>query len=286
MRVGPDHKLEGVPYEHSPNQTPGFELKPEIVVIHYTATVNGRATLEAMKSPALRASAHFLIDRNGETWQLVPCNRKAWHAGASRYNGQAGCNNFALGIELLNPGPVFRDGNGIWRSAYNKPFDGDPDTPEMDEPRVIQARHESGVAPKSWTHWAAYDEPQLRALDELARVLIEHYGLGDVVGHDDIAPTRKFDPGPAFDMDQFRRRVLTESRASDDDDLYEVTSETLNVRVAPPDDRGRLSTVSGPPLLRGAKVDFVEASGRWWHVTTPGGCTEGWVHSKYLRPVL
>jgi len=48
----------------------------------------------------LRVSAHFLIRRRGELVQFVSCDRRAWHAGASHWQGQDNCNDFSIGIEL------------------------------------------------------------------------------------------------------------------------------------------------------------------------------------------
>lgn len=48
----------------------------------------------------LRVSAHFLIDRDGRLTQFVPCSDRAWHAGASAWEGRPGCNDFSIGIEL------------------------------------------------------------------------------------------------------------------------------------------------------------------------------------------
>lgn len=47
-----------------------------------------------------RVSAHLLIRRDGEVIQFVPFQRRAWHAGASEFEGQDGCNDFSIGIEL------------------------------------------------------------------------------------------------------------------------------------------------------------------------------------------
>jgi AmpD protein len=48
----------------------------------------------------LEVSAHFLIDREGEVTQYVPCELRAWHAGASNWRGRERCNDFSIGIEL------------------------------------------------------------------------------------------------------------------------------------------------------------------------------------------
>ena len=48
----------------------------------------------------LQVSAHFYIRRNGELWQFVSCDDRAWHAGASRYRGRDNCNDDSIGVEL------------------------------------------------------------------------------------------------------------------------------------------------------------------------------------------
>ncbi len=62
--------------------------------------------LETHKHPyfqeiqTLKVSAHLLIQRNGHIQQFVPFNKRAWHAGVSRYHGRERCNDFSIGIEL------------------------------------------------------------------------------------------------------------------------------------------------------------------------------------------
>lgn len=48
----------------------------------------------------LRVSAHFFIRRDGAVIQFVPCLKRAWHAGASCWQGKERCNDFSIGIEL------------------------------------------------------------------------------------------------------------------------------------------------------------------------------------------
>jgi AmpD protein len=48
----------------------------------------------------LKVSSHLLIRRDGELVQYVPFHRRAWHAGASSWQGRERCNDFSIGIEL------------------------------------------------------------------------------------------------------------------------------------------------------------------------------------------
>ncbi len=48
----------------------------------------------------VRVSSHFLIRRDGQTIQFVPCGKRAWHAGVSSWRGRSRCNDFSIGIEL------------------------------------------------------------------------------------------------------------------------------------------------------------------------------------------
>jgi N-acetyl-anhydromuramoyl-L-alanine amidase len=47
-----------------------------------------------------KVSAHFLIRRDGTVIQFVSCLNRAWHAGASNWQGRERCNDFSVGIEL------------------------------------------------------------------------------------------------------------------------------------------------------------------------------------------
>lgn len=48
----------------------------------------------------LRVSAHFFVRRDGRVEQYVSCDRRAWHAGVSRWRGRDNCNDWSIGIEL------------------------------------------------------------------------------------------------------------------------------------------------------------------------------------------
>lgn len=48
----------------------------------------------------LEVSAHFYIRRDGELWQFVSADDRAWHAGVSQWRGRAHCNDDSVGVEL------------------------------------------------------------------------------------------------------------------------------------------------------------------------------------------
>lgn len=48
----------------------------------------------------LKVSAHLLVRRDGTCVQYVPFDQRAWHAGASNFQGRERCNDFSIGIEL------------------------------------------------------------------------------------------------------------------------------------------------------------------------------------------
>jgi N-acetyl-anhydromuramoyl-L-alanine amidase len=58
----------------------------------------------------LKVSAHFFIRRSGRVMQFVSCDRRAWHAGVSRWRGRENCNDFSIGVELEGlEGGLFED---------------------------------------------------------------------------------------------------------------------------------------------------------------------------------
>ena len=110
----------------------------------------------------LQVSAHFVIDRQGATTQFVDCERRAWHAGESIWQGRAACNDYAIGIEMI----------------------GDEVSP--------------------------FSTAQYRACASLCHTLMQRYPLitsERIVGHQDIAPGRKWDPGKQWDWQHFRRSL-------------------------------------------------------------------------------
>ena len=136
------------------------DSRVQFVIVHYT-----NASLE--RSLALLThgdvSSHYLIgDQPRPTvYKLVDENLRAWHAGESEWQGRTWLNSSSIGIEIVNPG--FRD------------------TP-------------------TGRLWYPYTEGQVQALIVLLKDIVKRNNIDPrhIIGHSDIAPLRKLDPGPLF----------------------------------------------------------------------------------------
>ena len=131
-------------------------VRPSLIILHYTGMETAQAALARLCDPEAKVSAHYLIDEDGQGYQLVDDDKRAWHAGVSYWNGIEDVNAHSIGIELVNPG------------------------------------HEFG--------YRVFPEAQINVLMELCQGLMAEYGIPSksVLGHSDIAPARKQDPGEMF----------------------------------------------------------------------------------------
>jgi AmpD protein len=84
---------------HSITLPPG-EFVGDAITALFTNTLDPSLHPSFVELQALRVSAHFLIRRDGEVIQFVACDRRAWHAGVSTFEGRERCNEFSIGIEL------------------------------------------------------------------------------------------------------------------------------------------------------------------------------------------
>jgi N-acetylmuramoyl-L-alanine amidase len=183
-----------VDFEPSPNFY-NMDMKPELVVLHYTAG-GFQASKEWLKNPSARVSAHIIVGPDGRIVQLVPFNRPAWHAGKSLWNGRDNVNTWSIGIEITNLGKLRLDDDGLLKTWDNR---------TVPVSRAAKMTHRLEDQP-AW--WDAYTEMELAVTEELCKTICSHYEIKEIVGHDDIAPERKRDPGPAFPMDRVRRFAL------------------------------------------------------------------------------
>ena len=73
------------------------------VVIHCTATDGLESPKRWLCNPEARASAHYLVAKDGSVYHLVDDDDVAWHAGISEWKKIQWVNNFSIGIELVHP---------------------------------------------------------------------------------------------------------------------------------------------------------------------------------------
>jgi len=112
---------------HSKN----YDLRPEsnypirYIILHYTEMEFNEA-VNRLCDPAAKVSAHYVIKKTGEIYQLVGDFYRAWHAGKSKWYHEETINNSSIGIELDNLGnEEFSDEQmksviGLCKSLMNK----------------------------------------------------------------------------------------------------------------------------------------------------------------------
>ncbi|KPW88040.1 MULTISPECIES: N-acetylmuramoyl-L-alanine amidase [Pseudomonas syringae group] len=137
-----------------------FDGRVQYVVMHYTST-SMEKSLQLLTHGEV--SSHYLIgdDSKATIYKLVDESARAWHAGESEWEGRTWLNSSSIGIEIVNPG--FKD------------------TP-------------------AGRLWYPYTEAQIQSITVLLKDIVKRNKIDPkhIIGHSDIAPTRKQDPGPLF----------------------------------------------------------------------------------------
>lgn len=152
-----------------------YNQRVRFLVLHYTGGDEPRA-LQVLTGN--NVSSHYLVgdhppEHGGDpvVYQLVDEYERAWHAGTSAWADRTHLNDSSIGIEIVNAGPI-----------------------------------ETATGPA----WQGFGSDQIEAVTTLATDIIRRYDIKpvNVVGHSDIAPGRKVDPGPAFPWEQLYRRGI------------------------------------------------------------------------------
>lgn len=139
------------------------DSRVQYVVLHYTSSGFERSLGHLLHG---EVSSHYLIGAQPPTiYRLVEEDRRAWHAGDSSWQGRTWLNSTTIGIEIVHPG------------------------------------YSDTAAGRVWHPW---QQNQIDALIPLLQDILQRHGLGPerVLGHSDIAPQRKVDPGPLFPWQQ------------------------------------------------------------------------------------
>ena len=232
-----EHKL--VEAEWNPAADIRGPIAPKAIVLHYTAGGTAVSSVNWLsRDDETYVSAHIVIGRDGHVFQLGPLNRRALHAGVSQWQGRENLNNWSIGIELANWGLVTRNG------ASYVSWAGHP----VSALKVQEATHKSGLR----AYWEAYPGVQVLSLIEVCKALTQEYGIGTIVGHDDVSPGRKVDPGPLLDMEELRAEVFNPPTPISEGSVVDTGGEgtLLNALCA---------ACKQSPILRDAAVHITEA---------------------------
>ena len=135
-----------------------FDLRKKkisFLIFHYTETENLAKAIKLLTGKKRKVSCHYIIDKNGEIYNLVDEKKRAWHAGESMWKRSKDINSRSIGIEIVYPGEVLRK---------------------------------------------KYRKEQIESLIKLSLSLKKKYKIcnQNILGHSDIAPYRKKDPGEKF----------------------------------------------------------------------------------------
>ena len=192
----------------------------ECVVLHYTAgyrrppgDLRLPKSVAWLTDPDAKASAHFVVDE-AAVWQLAPLEDRTWHAGgsASRWRGQS-VNVRSIGIEIANLGLLFEDAAGELRDYWGRRYAGEAFRSSAWTYRALagpdrwatveRLYREKGLQVPASLSWDAYPASQLRLVARLledlaARFPVLRQDRDRLVFHEETAPTRKLDPGPAL----------------------------------------------------------------------------------------
>lgn len=148
----------GPPHIDTRHESANQDSRVRYLVLHYTQ-LDFPSALETLTHGDV--SSHYLVTADPpRSYRLVPEERRAWHAGKSAWRGETALNASSVGIEIVNAGPV---------------------------DQAAQA-------------FAPYPEAQIDEVIRLVRDVARRHRIAPhrILGHADIAPQRKIDPGPRF----------------------------------------------------------------------------------------
>lgn len=172
-----------------PSLNHGSQLKAHrFIILHASGGPDLQSALEWSIDPISKISSHILIGREGEVVQLISFDQSAWHAGSSEWDGTSNLNEHSIGVELINAG-FCQPSGGEWISSFGKKY--------IKDELIFPEENSPGVG------WQAFTAIQLQTAAKVCAALQQSYPIEQILGHEQVSPERKWDPGPAFNLASF-----------------------------------------------------------------------------------
>ena len=158
----------------------GKSQRIKSIVLHYTVSDNERSIQLLTKG---QVSSHYLILDNDDNkiYSLVPESQRAWHAGSGGFGGRTILNDTSIGIEIVNKGI---------------------------QPQYLKALKDSELNYHPYEHFVEFDELQVKKVAQLVQDIAKRYDISpkNIIGHADMAPSRKIDPGAKFPWERLYKQ--------------------------------------------------------------------------------
>ena len=198
--------------QRSEHNSLNYNSRVRFLVLHYTSS-NWQRSLELLTLPEYEVSAHYLIPESFDetyneqdlaVYQLVDENDRAWHAGKSQWEDRENINDQSIGIELVNNSACY--------------YQDDNETLDYTDDYLCSFRD--------------YDPKQIQLLIALSKQILDrHLEITPtrVIGHADIQPGVKSDPGPKFPWDKIHQHGIGEWYENDTVNTYwlKVAEQTM-----------------------------------------------------------
>jgi N-acetylmuramoyl-L-alanine amidase len=208
-KVNADHYLMTSEGRRFPEITPhqnGFEPskrnpEPKFIIMHFTTGTRMESTINHFKDPSSGVSTHLLIGRDGRVVQFLPFDRIAYHSGFSWWEQQSNLNKCSIGIELDNAGLLIRKDNKWQRNKII--------IPDEEVEQAVHWKQFTPNDPRRFPGWQTFTDVQLKVALKVVKALAQRYpSIEEILGHDDVNLRNRYDPGPLFPMEDFRRKVF------------------------------------------------------------------------------